>query len=498
MITTLVGTGVAYGWLYLKATHVQNYLEQRALVQQAREISDFIVVGENGSVTLNLPPRLSEAYNSVKSSYRYAVRDEAGRIVAASGRGVGPLPLLHGSQRRSYEQNNGDTHIIGAAIETTFDQRTFTTQVEQIAPRLQSINAAVFNEFVADGGWLIIVFLLGQLGISVFTVRRGLHAARGALGPGRQDQSGQLEHSPAAVGRAAGDPAAGRRRQQRARSPRRRHAAAARVHRQCGAPAAHAADGARRQYRHDGRHGHRRQAALRRRPDEPDRDPAAAGGAAGEPEHLHRRSGGLNAMVREAAENLGPLAISTQKTLEVDEPTTPVFVRGNTHAVVAAVSNLIENALNHSPPGGAVKIRVTPMPSIEVLDSGPGVPLYAGKDLRAVLAGRRAARKAPAWDWRSCDASCGRCGARFRFRCAGRRSKIFPGFPGFQRASPIHHLIGQRFPALSQSESGAAPAGRTAPGCRTPRGWVPCSCLFAVCALVAGRLIVSFPSAGSL
>src|ERR1700719_4862717 len=75
MITTLVGTGVAYGWLYLKATHVQNYLEQRALVQQAREISDFIVVGDDGSVALNLPPRLAEAYNSVKSRYRSAGRD---------------------------------------------------------------------------------------------------------------------------------------------------------------------------------------------------------------------------------------------------------------------------------------------------------------------------------------------------------------------------------------------------------------------------------------
>src|SRR5260370_34828976 len=85
MIMTLVGTGVAYGWLYIKAAHVQNYLEQRALVQQAREISDFISIGENDSVVLNLPPRFSEAYNSVKSSYRYAVRAEAGRIGAAPG-----------------------------------------------------------------------------------------------------------------------------------------------------------------------------------------------------------------------------------------------------------------------------------------------------------------------------------------------------------------------------------------------------------------------------
>jgi signal transduction histidine kinase len=84
----------------------------------------------------------------------------------------------------------------------------------------------------------------------------------------------------------------------------------------------------------------------------------------------------LRSIVREAAESLGALAISSHKTLEVDEPSAPVFVRGNTHAVVAAVSNLIENALNHSPPGGAVKIRVTATPSIEVLDSGPGVPQH--------------------------------------------------------------------------------------------------------------------------
>src|SRR5258708_26811682 len=95
-----------------------------------------------------------------------------------------------GTQRRTYEQGSGDARIIGAAIETTFDQRTFTTQVEQIAPRLPSINAAVFNEFVADGGWLIIVFLLVQLGISVFTGRRGLlpleelSALPGRINPG--------------------------------------------------------------------------------------------------------------------------------------------------------------------------------------------------------------------------------------------------------------------------------------------------------------------------
>ena len=376
MITTLVGTGVAYGWLYLKATHVQNYLEQRALVRQAREISDFITVGENSEVALNLPPRLSEAYNSFKSSYRYAVRDEAGRIVAASGRGVGPLPLLLGGQRRFYEQNSGDTHIVGASIETTIDRRTFTTQVEQIAPPLRSINAAVFNEFVADGGWLIFVFLLAQLGISVFTVRRGLvplaqlSALAGSINPGsssiRLPQSGVPQEILPLVGavNSALDRLDEGMQQQREFTANAAHqlrtpltVLAANIDMMSDAAAA-----AKLRYDIDLMSRIVTQLLLVARL-----------------ENLNicvDEQVELSAMVREAAENLGPLAISTHKTLEVDGPATPVFVRGNTRAVVAAVSNLIENALNHSPPGGAVTIRVTSTPSIEVLDSGPGVPRH--------------------------------------------------------------------------------------------------------------------------
>src|SRR6202035_4314179 len=77
---------------------------------------------------------------------------------------------------------------------------------------------------------------------------------------------------------------------------------------------------------------------------------------------------------RQAAENLVPIAISTHKMLEVEEPASPAFIRGNGFVVNIAISNLIENALNHSPPGKAVRIRVTPGPSVEIRDSGPGIP----------------------------------------------------------------------------------------------------------------------------
>ena len=377
MLTTLVGTCVAYGWLYLKAVHVQTYLEQRALLQQAREISDFIAVDGAGAVALNLPPRLSEAYNSVKSGYRYAVRDEGGRIVAASGRGIGPITLLMGERagaRRTYEEGSGDSRVIGASIETTIGQRNFTTQVEETAPGFRSINAAVFNEFMTDGEWLIFIFLLAQLGISVLTVRRGLRPLvalsrlAGAINPGsssiRLPQAGvPQEISPlvAAVNSALDRLDEGMQ-QQREFTANAAHqlrtpltVLAANIDMMRDEPLA-------TKLRYDVDLMSRivtqlllvaRLESLNISVDEPVE---------------------LSATVREAAESLGALAISTHKMLEVDEPAAPVFVRGNTHAVAAAVSNLIENALNHSPPGGAVRIRVTEAPAIEVLDSGPGVP----------------------------------------------------------------------------------------------------------------------------
>src|SRR5579871_1676878 len=373
-VTTLIATAVAYGWLYVKVARVHDYLDQRALLQQARDISTFISVNAAGEFELNLPARLSEAYNSPMSSYRYAVRDEGGRIVAASGRGIGPLPRLAAPPNRSYENRDGEGgRILGTAIETSLPEGTFTTQVEQIAPRLQSVNAAVFNEFLTDGGWLIIVFLLGQLAISAWTVRRSLaplldlSALAERVKPGSSDirlpQAGVPQETLPLV--------------KAVNSALDRLDEGILQQREFTANAAHqlrtplAVIAANIDLMED------RKVAERLRYDV-DLMSRIIGQLL-----LVSRLEALNialddqveltAVVREAAENFGPLAISTQKTLEVDEPPQPVFVRGNTHAITAAVSNLIENALNHSPAGGAVKIRVTPAPSIEVLDSGPGV-----------------------------------------------------------------------------------------------------------------------------
>ena len=93
-ITSVIATAVAYGWLYIKQARVETYLRQRTLTRQAQEISRFLATKGNGEIELKLPADLHEAYNNPNSRFRYVVRDEAGRIVATSGRRVGALSSL--------------------------------------------------------------------------------------------------------------------------------------------------------------------------------------------------------------------------------------------------------------------------------------------------------------------------------------------------------------------------------------------------------------------
>jgi len=377
-ITTAIATAVAYGWLYLKQSHVEAYLRQRTLVRQAEELSTHIAVGSDGSVELDLPSKLSESYNNPGSRYRYAVRDEAGRIVATSGRRVGPLPeFILTEDRHVYEYGtNGErARTIGAAVKADIDHKTYVTQVEQTVPMTQSLNAAVFNEFFTDGGWLGLPFLAALIGMSAFTVKRSLSplqelaALAAKIDPGSStlrlpDNGIPTEILP--------------------------------LVRSFNKVLDRLDDGLRRQREFNANAAHQLRTPLAVLAANIDAmtDNVAAAKLRYDVELMSRivnqlllvaRLETLNVPLdeqvdlclttRQAAENLGPIAISTCKTLEIDEPEEPVFVRGNAFVLALAVSNLIENALNHTPAGKAVRIRVTASASVEIRDAGPGVPM---------------------------------------------------------------------------------------------------------------------------
>jgi signal transduction histidine kinase len=377
-VTALLAGSAAYGWLYLKQRHVDSYLSERALVRQAQDIASYLSIGADGSVQLDLPVQMSEYYNSRASRYRYAIRDETGRILLSSGSRVGPLPVLamrEPDQTYQYESSGGDG-MIGAVFRRTVSSRTVVTQVEQRAPMAHSINAAVFDEFFADGGWLWIPFIAALLWVSAWTIRRTLaplhqlSALATEINPGssatRLPQTGVPEEIVPlvrAVNNALDRLDGGLQRQ--------------------------------REFNANAAHQLRTPLAVLSANIDTMSDKATAAKLRYDVDLMSRivtqlllvakletlnirvdERVDLCAAAHEVAEDLGPLAVSMHKTLEIDEPDGPVFAAGNQFAVTAALTNLIENALNHTPAGGFVRIRVTAGAAIDVEDSGPGVPVH--------------------------------------------------------------------------------------------------------------------------
>ncbi len=84
----------------------------------------------------------------------------------------------------------------------------------------------------------------------------------------------------------------------------------------------------------------------------------------------------LTSLVDELAELYQLVAEEQQLKFEY-EKTDAIIVKGNRQLLAQAISNLLENAIKYTPPGGLVLIKTLEQdntPSVQVLDSGPGIP----------------------------------------------------------------------------------------------------------------------------
>ncbi len=88
----------------------------------------------------------------------------------------------------------------------------------------------------------------------------------------------------------------------------------------------------------------------------------------------------LGAVAAAAAERLRPQFEYADVSLVVgvrDSPE-PIPVRGDLDRLTQVLSNLLGNALGHTPPGGTVTVRTGRGPSlgfVDVIDTGPGIPV---------------------------------------------------------------------------------------------------------------------------
>jgi signal transduction histidine kinase len=375
-ITTLIAGLCTYGWLYLKTRSTEIWLRGETLLDRAQNIAGYIVVNTNGAFELNLPPRLSDVYINPKSSYRYAVRDESGQLVFTSALRVRPLSPIKSPEGELYDYDPdgaGPLHMFGAAVQTIVGGKTLLTQVEQLGTDSQYLSQSVFDEFVTDGIWLQIPFLLLVLSIAIWAVRRAIapltNVSRLAESIGPASASIRLptadvpqEVLPLVRGmNAALD----------------RLDTGLRLQREFNANAAH-------QLRTP-------LAVLLANIDVLD-DATIANRLRPDVELMSRIVSQLlivarletlsidldevvelNGATADIAANLAPLAIASSKSIELVHADQPIYLRSSNFALRAALGNLIENAINHTPAGTSVCLRVTNSPSIEVIDSGPGI-----------------------------------------------------------------------------------------------------------------------------
>ena len=84
----------------------------------------------------------------------------------------------------------------------------------------------------------------------------------------------------------------------------------------------------------------------------------------------------LATLATAVVDELRPLAAQKSIVLEVDAPT-PAQILGQEDALRILLTNLIDNAIRYTPPGGRVHVSVQPAGArvqLIVQDNGPGIP----------------------------------------------------------------------------------------------------------------------------
>lgn len=82
----------------------------------------------------------------------------------------------------------------------------------------------------------------------------------------------------------------------------------------------------------------------------------------------------LHALSLEVAADMTPLALAEGKKIALTGDAGPVWVAGSRPLLYRAIRNLVENAIEHTPSGTSIEIRVAREGFVSVIDNGPGIP----------------------------------------------------------------------------------------------------------------------------
>jgi signal transduction histidine kinase len=359
-------------WFLKSAT---NDLHNAAMREQADLISHYLVLRTDGDWTLDLPPAVQDIYSQAYGRYAYAVLDDTQRVLFSSLKDQSPIFSADPSSAdvASMEPRRNNVAMSGVNVAKEMGGRKIWVQVGENFAHRDVIVDDIVADFFKRVGWITLPMLLFLLGIDIVIFRRALRPLLNAsemakkINPKRTDVRLPPENIPEEILPLV----------QAVNQAFDRLEAGFRVQREFTADAAHElrtpltilrsrvdglADRGISKALHQDIEGMARIVSQLL-------DIAELETFSVDP--LEKAD--LRAICVEVAELAAPLALTKGKNIALSGGGASVWVNGNPEMLSRAVRNLVENAINHSPPGTTVEIVVESSGMVRVFDEGTGI-----------------------------------------------------------------------------------------------------------------------------
>jgi signal transduction histidine kinase len=364
--------------LYWLLNEAANSLHRDALRAQALTIASFLrPTPDGGGVALSIPQEAQPIYSGDYALYAYAILDANGNVLFTSRPDGTPLsaandPLTTDSFSR---RRSKDKVLIGVNVPRAIGDHLYWIQVGQDLAHSDVIIDDIVASFLPRVAWITFPILLLLLLIDIMIFRRALDPVREAsttaasIGPTSTDVRLSEQSMPSEI-----------------------------------VPLVHAINEAldrleagfraQREFTADMAHELRTPLAIMRARMDTMEDLPLRRSLQADVVNMTRTvnqvldiaefeafvvdgdsRADLQNVCADAVAFMAPLAVDSDKTIALTGAETPVWVHGHAEALFRAVRNLIENAIRHTPAGGAIEVDVSADGAVRVLDEGPGVPL---------------------------------------------------------------------------------------------------------------------------
>jgi len=373
----VAATAIAVGVLVYQAYDTAGSLNDRELSLRAEDLAHAVSIDGSGRARLDLPAKLASAYAAAAADDIFAVRDPAGRVIAASsaefGDRISKWPSATDEPSYFRLSNLGPADYYGLSVALPSVGGQVSVSVARVAGS-DALIRSLLREFVFDVAWVSPFLMIATLAIGIFAIRSGLKPVReisgmaSAIGPNTTSVRLPEQNLPTEIAPLVASVNHALDRLEQGFS----------VQREFTANAAHelrtplaiitsaldamGGNGELTKLRNDVARMNRLVEQLLRVA----RLDAVA---------LEFGTVDLNKVATSVVATLAPWAIAQQRTVALAGTGRSVEVKASAHAVEDALRNLVENAVAHSPPGAEVTVTVHREGRVEVSDRGLGVPL---------------------------------------------------------------------------------------------------------------------------